>query len=178
MTTAQIETMELQPVTDRMTFDHGEVLCKVEVDVRPAYHALPCGYMAGFGKNIVTVRKRDIPLLMAQVENEPEEIAAAQKRFNRELETYVEKNCEGVEPSALQRRREALIAEFPGSMEAIFYRDMGRSIKPLVSVKVLEENISVPEDEASVDQQNAIAVGVAKAVAQALAGMQQQQKKS
>jgi hypothetical protein len=170
---------ELQPITDRMKFEHGELLCKVEVDCRPAYHALPCGYVAGHGKNIAIVRRRDLPQLMAQIEPEPQEIVAAQRRYDRELDEYLRKNCEGVEPSEIPKRRAVLAAEFAMSMEMIFQRDMGRSIKPFVSVKVLEENISVPEDEASVEQQNAIAVGVAKAVAQALANMQApQQKKS
>lgn len=170
------QVVELRPITDRMKFDQGDLLCKVEIDCRTAYFPAPCGYLVGFGKQIVTVRKRDIPLLMAQVETESHEIAAAQRRFEIGLEKYLNENCEGVEASNREERREALKAEYALSMEAIFERDVGRSIKPFVSVKVLEENLPVPADEASFEQQNAIAAAVAKAVAQAIAGTNQQKK--
>lgn len=173
--TMQMPVEELQPITDRMKFEHGELLVKVEVDVRPAYHALPCGFVAGHGKSIVKIRKRDLPALMALVETEPEEITAAQRRYDNALAEYLKKGLEGIEPINAEKRREQLIADYPGSMEAIFFRDMGRNIKPLVSVRVVEDNIAVPVDEAQNEQQNSIAVAVAKAVAAALAGVQQQQ---
>lgn len=178
-TTEQIP--ELQPITDRMKFEQGQLLCKVEIDCRTAYYAIPCGHLVGFGKQIVTVRKSDVPLLMAQVETEPEEIKAAQRRYDIGLEKYLDENCEGIDAGYRAARREQLKAEYALSMEAIFYRDTGRNIKPFISVRLLEDNIPIPADAAASEQQNSIAAEVAKAVATALAGLiqpNQQQKKS
>jgi hypothetical protein len=172
---------ELQPITDRMKFEHGELLVKVEVDVRPAYHALPCGIVAGHGKSIAKVRKRDVPALMALVETEPHEIEAAQRRYDNALNDYIKKGLEGIEPANSEKRREQLIADYPGSMEAIFFRDMNRSIKPLVSVRVVEDNIPVPVDEAQTEQQSALVKALSAEFAKAFAGVlgqQTQQKKS
>lgn len=171
-----MQVQELEPITDRMKFEQGELLCKVEIDVLPSYQAMPCGFVAGHGKSIIKVRKRDLPAIMAMVEPEPQEIAAAKKRFDNALDEHLRKNLEGIEPNNIAQRRETLVAEYAGSVEAIFQRDMGRSIKPLLSARVVEDNIPVAADEASFEQQNAIAAAVAKAVAAALANVNQQKK--
>lgn len=175
------EVMELTPVTDRVKFDRGDVLCRVEIDCRVANHPLPCGYLAQYGKQIARVRKADLPGLLAQVEPAPQEIDAAKRRYEVGLTKFINEGLEGIiEPSAKQKRREQLEAEYAGSVEAIFFRDNDRSILPFVSVKVLDDALPVPADETQLDQQTmmakVIAAEVAKALVPVIASLQQQKK--
>lgn len=58
------------------------------------------------------------------------------------------------------------------SIEASFHAVNKRAIKPLSAFKILEENIPEPQREKAVGEQNAMAVMIANAVAQALAANQ------
>lgn len=166
------EVQELTPITDRVKYERGDVLCRVEVDCRAAYQPLPGGFLAQNGKQTLKVRKQDLALLLAMVEPAPAEIEAARRRFETSLTKFVNDGLEGVvEPTARQKRKEQLEAEFPGSVEAIFHRDNDRSILPLNSVRVLEDGIPVPADESQLDQQSMMAKVVASEVAKALAGV-------
>lgn len=171
---------EILPVSDRQKYERGDVLCKVEVDCRVAAQPLPGGYLATQGKQVVKIRKADLPVLHAMVEPNPEEIERARRLHQKALEDYVAKGMEGLnaDPESTLQRRRKLEAEYAGSAEAFFVRDNGRSILPLVSVKLVEDDIPAPQDEASVDSQTMLARIVAAELAKVMAAQQQNQATS
>lgn len=171
-------TEDLKPVTDRQKFERYDVLVRVEVDCRVCAQPLPGGYVATEGKQVVKIRKAELGSVMALVEPEPAEIEGARKRFQIALDKHVAEGLQGIvaDPEATLSRRRKLEAEFPGSPEAIFVRDMGRSILPLRSATIIEDNIPAPIDEASVEQQTMLAGIVAREVAKVLQASQQPKK--
>ena len=169
---------EITPVSDRVKYERGDVLVRIEVDCRVLCQALPGGYIVSQGKQSLKIARRDLPAVLALVEPEPQEIEAARKRFNVELDRYIADNLAGLtDPDQTAQRRRALEAQFPNSVEGIFHRDMGRSILPLVSVTVLEDGLPAPIDEAQIEQHGLLAGIVAREVAKVIAQMSQQQKK-
>lgn len=169
---------EIQPVSDRVKYERGDVLVRIEVDCRVLCQALPGGYIVSQGKQSLKIARRDLPAVMALVETQPQEIEAAQRRYAKGLAEYIEQGLGGLtEPDQTASRRRALEAQYPNSVEAIFVRDMGRSILPLNSVTVIEEGLPAPIDEAQIEQHGLLAGIVAREVAKVLAQMGQQQKK-
>lgn len=170
------QTPEIQPVSDRVKYERGDTLVRIEVDCRVLCQALPGGYIVGQGKQTLKIARRDLAAVEALVEKEPDQIEQARRRHKVELDKYIEAGLGGLtEPDQTAQRRRALEAQYPGSLEGIFYRDMGRSILPLVDVKVLEENLPAPQDEAQFEQYGVLAAVVAREVAKAMAGQAQQQ---
>lgn len=173
-----MSSQEIRPVSDRQTFERGDVLVKVEVDCRVCAQPLPGGYVATEGKQIVKIRKSELASVLALVEPEPAEIDAARKRHNVLLNKHVEDGLQGLVADAetMSQRRRKLEAEYAGSVEATFVRDMGRSILPLRSAVVVEDNLPAPVDETHVDQQSMLAAIVAREVAKVLQAQNQPKK--
>lgn len=173
-----MSTEEIKPVSDRQKYERGDVLVKVEVDCRVCAQPLPGGHVATEGKQIVKIRKSELASVLALVEPEPAEIEAARKRHNVLLNKFIEDGLQGLnaDSEAMAQRRRKLEAEYAGSVEATFVRDMGRSILPLRSATVIEDNIPAPVDEASVDQSTMLASIVAREVAKVLQSQNQPKK--
>lgn len=161
---------DIRPVSDRTEpFKRGDVLTRIEVDCRPTCMPAPGGYLLNFGKQTLTVKSDDVKFFQALVEQEPEKLDEARKRFQKKLDKFVADGIEGIdEPTAKALRTEQLIGSYANSVEATFYDSEGRDMKPLISCKILQENIVPSVNEAENVQAAMIAEIVARAVANAM----------
>lgn len=120
-----------------------ETMVELEVDVRPQAYSLPDGNSVSNGKSKIKVYQSSVKQVMELIEKEPEKIAQAEEHHAAEIAAYMkEKGCD--EKTAKGR--------YGGSVSASFNTLFRRDIMPLVSAKVLREDIPPP---AAVKQHNA-----------------------
>ncbi len=130
--------MQIETEPQRM-----EMMVEMAVDVRPLTQGLPDGNAAGHGESTIRVYKSSVPQVMQLIETEPEKIAQAEEHYKAEIAEFMK--VQGCGKEEAEGRNGGSV---PASFRTLFHRD----IMPLVSAKVLKEDIPPP---AAVKQHNA-----------------------
>lgn len=154
-----------------VTGPRKESMVRLEIDVIPDGQVIPPGIRVPSGKHTVTVFASDVPVIEAMVETNMNEVQRAQADFDRALDAAIKKQCEGLPPGSLDAENEARKVRdtFTGSPQAMFQRNTERDMRPLRSVKVLEEGLPAPVNEEKQSAETAMAATIAATVATAMA---------
>jgi hypothetical protein len=140
-----------RPVSTRHEpYKRGETMVELIVECRPATQGLSGGHLLNKGLNRIQVLSTALPDIMAQVEDEPEEIAAAERSHARALAKHVKDGVgdESQYPDAdeLRKKQNELRDTFAVSVASEFQRATGRDMKPLISVLEVVRDIPVDVD--------------------------------
>jgi hypothetical protein len=142
----------------------------LEVEVIPAGHTLASGHFLEQGKHRVTVYESDVPRIRAEVEDNPEGLQAAERRFEALLRQELEEQRTAPTPEAIA----ALRRTHPGSVSAAFHELYFRSPRPLRSAREVER---LPSPKVERMQHDAAVMSeVVATVAAEVVGKQQQQQ--
>ena len=142
----------------------------VDVEVVSRVNGLMLGqhWTVTKGKHTIRVPKSDVPIIMAQVETEPEHFAVAQRAFDAE----VDRACESYKgPHTGDSLRAYMLASINSSPGAHYRLLFNRDPNPLDSAKVLLPNeYPAPKNEEAVGMASLIGKAIADALAGSLAG--------
>lgn len=163
---------ELQLPRDSRTnaVQRKDPMVRVKIKCRTHNQVIPGGFVLPLGESVCTVYKPDLATVMAMVETRQADIVQAEQFFLSDVRAAVAEELNDIpdeegKAARLIRARQ----EHSGSIEGKFFSLYKRSILPLESVEVLEENIPAPVQAQSMEQQSFLASTIAREVAQALA---------
>jgi hypothetical protein len=143
----------LTPAPVREDPPRNEKRVKVRVKVRPRTVGV-LGMELKEGNNEVLVYESDLPKMMERVEDAPEMIEQSQRLYERSTSRWIAEQLRHMSPEQqttarveIERRWRTQGDDGKWSPEAYFQSAMGRGIKPLLSVEVIERDIPAPRAE-------------------------------
>ena len=141
-----------------------EQLVDVEIVSRVNNLQLGQHWTVGKGKHTIRVMRSDVPIIMAQVEKDPEDYKAAVRLFEAELDRACNEASERGDPRTGTELRNYFRATISSSPEAHYRLAFNRDRCPLDSARVLDGEYPPPEDEQSVSQARMLGTVIADAL--------------
>jgi hypothetical protein len=145
-------------------------MCRVRITSLTDGQVIPGGHVIPAGVHTAVVHEKDLPIIEAMVEPNPELIDVARKAFDRkvrqsvadQLAACIDKDEDGEEVRNVMKRA---YEEFPGSVAGMFHQFNDRDILPFSKVEVVERGLVAPASQAVTDMQTMTAKLVADTVA-------------
>lgn len=143
----------LTPAPMRDDPPRNEPRVKVRVKVRPRMVGV-CGLSLKEGDNEVTIYESDLAKMMERVEDAPDMVEQSKRLYAGAKDRWIADQIRHFAPDQqaqaridLERKWRTQGEDGKWSPEAYFQSAMGRGIKPLLSVEVLEKDIPPPVSE-------------------------------
>jgi hypothetical protein len=145
-------------------------MCRVRITSLTDGQVIPGGHVIPAGVHTAVVHEKDLPVIEAMVEPNPELIEVARKAFDRkvrqsvadQLAACIDKDEDGEEVKNVLKRA---YEEYPGSVPGMFHQFNDRDILPFSKVEVIERGLVAPASQAVTDMQTMTAKLVADTVA-------------